>query len=265
MSPVDSDLLDQAAAHLREALLVALTPSLGTLSLGMRSSTGREIPILLQRLANGELLVSDAGETWGELVMTGHASVRPSKAQSERLKRLGDMYKVGWDHGALAFEALCTFYTLPDAARRVTAASIALDGWRALSDQPDVIRVARTPNLSTLSARVAEKARSVGWHVTENQSLAGKTGFSWPTVAVLDRKSTRVGIRVSHSKPEVAIEQAVGCAVDTNTPIVLVAKTEVPDSFLHRAAHVAVIPGLAKATPRQILEAVDRLASQSSV
>jgi hypothetical protein len=257
MTSENDQLLEQAAGRLRDAVLQTITPSLGTLTLGLKSSTGREIPLLLQRLANGEILVSDGGETWGELVMTGHARARPTVAQLERIKRLAKLYELGWEPNERAFEARCTLETLPDVAGRVTSASIALDGFRALSEDADVIRVARRPRLSGFSGRIARAAGRYGWDATPHTSMPGKTGFPWPTAVVLKRRGQSVGVRLSRSSPEVALEQAVGCAVDTDTPIVLLSRADIPKDLMGKPWRVEVLPGLAKG--RDVFAAADRL------
>jgi hypothetical protein len=256
---MNDTLMVAAANRLRDAVMAAITPSLGTLTLGLKSSTGREIPLLLQRLANGQLLVSDAGETWAELIMTGHATARPTRGQTERLARLVSLYRVSWDDGDRALQTWCSLDTLPDAAGRVTAASIALDGWRVLSEEPEVISVARRPRLQDLSERVARRARDDGWEAQVRTSIPGRTGFAWPAALLLRRGAKRVGIRVSRAAPEIALEQAIGCASDTETPVVLVMRSDAAETLAGKAAHVVVIPGLAKARPREILDAANRL------
>jgi hypothetical protein len=81
--------------------------------------------------------VSDAGESWSELVMAGYTNPRPTSPEQAALKRLCAQHGLTWASERTEVFGIAHAGDFPDVARRVTAVALAIDGWRAW--YPDLV------------------------------------------------------------------------------------------------------------------------------
>jgi hypothetical protein len=248
---------DEALERLQRVLVSdlakAITPQMGTLTVGMRSGGGREIPITVETLANGEFLLTDAGETWFDLVGAGCVALAPSKADRLRLDRLASLHRVEWREHPRCFAAQCTFREFTDSVLRLTAASIALDGWRAWSAPPEPY----VPSARAVYREVVEEAPEAGWKAIEDASLQGRSTHSWPMPVLLRRDGKDVGVRVAHGSDDEVIERSIGVVIDTGTPLVVVAPPRfamrVTSSIELRTNRIRVVPRVEHGTGKRVL------------
>lgn len=126
--------LQQLRTIISTGLAASVTESMGTLTLGFRALSGREMPVYVERLASGQLLLSDGGETWMDLVSESYSPAAPSQPDERRLSALAALYGLNWHRRALV--AVCDDGDVLDAARRLTMAAAAVDAWRVWAPEP---------------------------------------------------------------------------------------------------------------------------------
>jgi hypothetical protein len=210
------DLRDELARQVDRAITVEGD----SLTLGLADSTGRQIPLVIgTSLAENLYRVGDGGESWGELVQAGHADPSPSDADTRKIAHLCELYQVAWDSYSCEVHCMASSESLFDVARRVTAASIALEGWRAWFPPLN-----RAPKES--SSVIARHLRSIGphhgWQVAVGALVHGAR-HNWAVSADLTRAGKQVAVTVSsETSPGHLIERLLGWQYDTSRPLVAV-------------------------------------------
>src|ERR1700690_546176 len=132
-----SRLLDRLRVQLSNGLAASVTESEDSLTLGFRSSCGREMPIYIRPIIGDRVLLSDGGETWNDLVGEGLTDATPLRRDIARLLAVAAMFGVDWSMKERSFIAQCDEKDALDVARRLTMASIAVDGWRVWVPPPE--------------------------------------------------------------------------------------------------------------------------------
>jgi hypothetical protein len=255
--------LEDARRRLVADLSAAVTPSLDSLSLGFVAASGHELPITIEALENGQVLLSDGGEPWSDLVTQGFCNPAPTRTQSQRLEKIARLYGVTWDAVARAFMINADLDGIGNAARKLTMAAIALDSWRAWDRElPPAVQQRR--RLVRETKKIAEGA---GWQAKTGQRLSGRTGRTYRVPLVLEHDDELVAVRIERGTPDNIVDKCIGSFLDTDVPAVVVVPEAVADkvrpSIELRVAKIAVIPRLAKGTAKSIMETAERLARES--
>src|ERR1700722_4825431 len=98
-------------------------------SLGLWTSEGRQVAALVEETnVEGTLRVSDGGESWSELVMGGYTDPKPTTPERRALERVCALHGLLWDNARTELFTVVDTNQGADAIRRVTSASLAIDG-----------------------------------------------------------------------------------------------------------------------------------------
>ena len=257
--------MNDAIKQLFEALRLEAAESVTLLddALGFEffASSGRMIPIIAETTVTDRFKLSDAGETWNELVSDGYTKFRPSYSNAKRLERLASMYDVGWNSRTGAFETHATVADAAAAARRLLSASIALDAWRVWAE----VAPARAIAPRELVKRVQTMARGYGWDETSiGQKLPGeKTRHEYATDLVLTKGVRKAAISSVPGSPEFVMRTAVCWMTDVQVPVVLITSPrtaeQVADHQELRGRAVAVVGRAGAETAPKVLEQAERV------
>ena len=232
----------------------------GALSTGFRSSTGRPIGVQAEELLSGYVKLSDGGESWSELVAGGFAEPVPTASERDKLVRLCHMYGIDWDQDQRALSAV-TIASKPEeiesAVRRITAASIAIDGWRAW--YPPIEKP--LPSALVMAHRIERVANKFGWSAEINAVIEGKI-HSWPANVRLSGKRGSAAVAFSHERPEAALQQIIGFLYDVKDHgLVLV----VPESTARAIGESTELPSRVKAVSRAAPGVVDLILKATEI
>ncbi len=190
------------------------------LGTGFQLSTGRPVALFVEQLATPDLIrVSDAGETWIDLVMHGVADPKPTPPEVRRLRRTCKMQGAGWDEKHREIVITCAPNDFASAARRIISVALAIDGWRAWQEEAQK----RPAYLEVVARELKSSAPKHGWDVDMRPTLRGKRS-NWKVAARLHRKDTHaVVFPMMGESGDVVIQRALGFKADRNEPLVIVA------------------------------------------
>lgn len=211
----DASLTRKILETIRRSTIDTAAVDADTLGFGFYDCTGREIPIVVAREGAEDVILSDAGETWWSFVSEGYVDGRPSGDDRDRVERLAKLYGVIWDQHACAFTALANERTAGEIARRIVAASLALDGWRAFYP-PRVEWRERSNVVIEESAALAQKE---GFETRRNEPVRGRR-LPWKVPLVVAEGNRSVNLLVLPNDARVIIERAMLWSVDTGRPAV---------------------------------------------
>jgi hypothetical protein len=140
------------------------------------------------------------------------------------------------------------------------AASLALTEWAAWEKRGKPF----AQRTSKLYKEASEAAESSGWRSSKSVSVPGDSGHGWPTPLVLSRDTRSVAVLLATGKPESIVQRALGRALDTHTPSVVLVQPEVlnrvPDPIFLRERQIVLVPREAKGTAARIVEGANLLA-----
>jgi hypothetical protein len=194
------------------------------ISFGMESSRERPLVVFVREEKPGWYRLDDGGESWSGLAAAGYADPAPTSAEVARLERLCAMYALKWDAPAREVYGLCEAPTILEVGRRITAVSLAIDGWKALV-VPIEPRLQRVANVVDQLGKVAPPR---GWAVEPRVVVSGRV-HQWRMPARLIRSVHEVAIDFSLDRDtEHILRDAVAWRLDRqDRPRVLVLRETV--------------------------------------
>ena len=220
-------------------------------SLGFSTSEGRQIAAVAEETnIEGRLRISDGGESWSELVMGGYADPGPTTSERHALERLCSLHGLHWDNSRTELFSVVDASEVTDAVRRVTSASLAIDGWRAW--YPDLVKDPAM-RMSMVVRELVQLGPQTHWNVEPNAQLDGKKR-RWTAGARLVRnRSQAVVAFFPEAEAEKVIERVMGWIYDVNLPLIIVANERVAKEL----AEVSELAGRAEAVPRLVSGTAD--------
>jgi hypothetical protein len=256
-----SSLLDRLQAQFADGLAVSVTESEGSLTLGFRSSCGREIPIHIRSVGGDRLLLSDGGETWSDLVGDGLADAEPAEQDARRLSALASMFQVDWSARERSFVADCDEKEALTVARQITMATIALDGWRVWVPAP-VHPLARPRAIVRQTARVAHKA---GFQTETDFVLPSKLGIPNRCPLLLRASTKQAAVQFDDASADHVAQHAMMAVKDSGIHTVVVTSVRTArklcDSIELNIAGIGVVPRLSRGTPTRIVDMAKHIAA----
>ena len=228
------------------------------LVLGFWSSTGREVGVVVKPTATDLFDVSDAGESWAELVGEGLMPLRPSRNIREKVARLCALHGVKLRDNGVLYD-LVKAGEIPAVARRIVAATTALDSFRVWHPEG----APKEFSFDVVAKETRVFAEQNGMKVIERSVVQGATGYQWSVPLLLEGKTRdRAAVLSSELPVDAAIQQAIGWTVDTRSPLVMLVKQSneegfhLPESIQHK---VAIIARKTKKLPERIVRSAENL------
>jgi len=232
------------------------------IGVGLFTPDGRQLGVRVRETAAG-LLLSDAGETWSDLVKDGYVDSRPTTAIREKIEEACRGYGVAWESTTRSLQTTCDEQGLAGAMLRMVGASIAIDGWRSWMRA----RQHGRPHVQTIMRAVETQAIKSGWDYLPKFQVAGGTRL-WHSAGRFSRnRQQAVFTFINEEDPEQAAERVAGWILDTQVPLVFVVPANVAmtlraDEILVKAVDRAEIVDRSDSeTARRIVEAAERVAS----
>lgn len=234
----------------------------GTIGLGLFTPDGRQVGAQISATLTDQLIVSDGGETWSDLWTAGCVDARPGTAVKAKIDEFCRAYRVKWDDETNAIVCSSRESDVADAAVRIAACSLAIDGWRAMlaTRAMTSVRSAR----ADLIVRGVERVAAVrGWGFTPWADVRGRLR-TWRSSGRLDRKGSRVAVTIlEEARAESAIQRAFGWIADTDLSLVFVASPDITNDVgegLRERKRVAVVPKSGEHTASAIVDAAEEVA-----
>ena len=257
-----TDLIDNLRDVLAKDLHASVTREGTSLGLGFRSTTGREIPLVITACVQPcTVRISDGGETWWELVKEGYAAPQPSTPDRDRLVRVCDLYEVHWERRDCEVFGIATTDKAPDLVRRIVAASLAIDAWRAWYPPKD----APSEAVQAIVQELQDAAPHRGWVPEVAPTIRGRTGHIWRPHARLkrDQKGAVVTIFSVDSADQIA-QSLIGWMSDVPEPMVAVVPERLAEQLTADVAFqegLAFVPREQAHTAERILKSADDIAA----
>lgn len=192
-----------------------------TIGTGFWLPTGREVGMRVEFDLAGHVILTDGGDTWGELMNEGIVEREPTTAEKDRLTEAIAPFAVSLQRD-MTLSVRCAPAAVADAVKRLLLASTsALAVVRVLASE----RVERDyARRRELVQSVADLATKSGWKADRRGRVRGRSGHEWPCSVLLDRSSDgrASGVLITHEQPSRIIERAFGWRADTNNALVIV-------------------------------------------
>lgn len=257
-----TNLLERLQQQLGESLASGVEVGLGSIGTGLFTADGRQVGAAVRETATASVLdLSDGGETWSDLWMDGYVPRSPTPALRAKLEALCQMYGVIWDQKARAIVCVSSPSGFADAARRIAAASIAIDGWRLWLLE----REERVERASVVVEGVRSIAERRHWIFEEKPSIKGRRFSEWRANALFTRSERQAALTfLDDATPDKAMQRIAGWVLDTNVPLVFVAQERIANdinaltSFPQRAI---IIPRHGLGLPEAIMGAIEAIAA----
>jgi hypothetical protein len=217
---MSADVAERVRAHLASDFVRDFARFGNAVGMGFWSSTGREIPIVVEPVArDGWVRLSDAGEAWFEMVSEGLFNPAPTQTERRRLVALCRSFGVEWDVKRCAVTATCAIEDASKVARRVLSASITMEGWRLFAPEAPEVAARR----STIIDSVRSLATEAKLIVDAGGVLRGKSGHDWPVDTILRTERNAVGVEMLTDTLPVFAGRAIGWSYDTRAPLIVLA------------------------------------------
>ena len=231
-------------------------------SLGFWTSEGRQIALdVAETNVDGVVRVSDAGESWSELVMSGYTDPKPTRAERAALQRLCALHGLVWDNDRTEIVCLAKLDEFPEVTHRVTAAAMAVDGWRAW--YPDL---AKDPAVKAdaIVRELVHLGPQTRWEVEPHAKMDGKRRRVWDVGARLRRnhRSAIVSFFPENDRERV-VERMLGCVYDVGEPLIAVTSEHIAMELRGASElgqDVVAVPQQTDGTPQLIFSAAERVA-----
>lgn len=234
---------------------------IGGVGIGIFTSDGRQAGAKVEVGAAGALILSDAGETWSDLWMDGHVHGAPTASEKEKLQKICAMYNVQWDQERRRIVCMCDHATFADGVRRISAASIAIDGWRVWLQGRAAGHATR---IDSIVKGVEQLAQGQRWDFTNWMPVRGRRR-TWRARGGLTRSGRQAAFTFLHdTDPEAAVERATGWILDTTVPLIFVVNEAIVPSLADDhvfAERAVVVPRLRTGTAEAIMQAAELLAA----
>lgn len=192
-----------------------------TIGTGFWLPTGREVGMRVEFDIAGQVILTDGGDTWGELMNDGIVERAPTAAERDRLAEAIVPFAVSLERD-MTLSIRCAPAAVAEAAKRLLLASTS-----ALA----VVRVLASERIERDYARrreivqsVADLATKSGWKADRRGRVRGRSGHEWPCSVLLDRSDDgrASGVLITHEQPSRIIERAFGWRADTSNALVIV-------------------------------------------
>lgn len=254
-------LMEQLSEQVKKSLAAHVEIGIGSIGLGIFTSDGRQVGATVQPTSNSDTLeVSDGGETWSDLLMDGYVSAIPSDSVRKKLDALCRTYRVTWDEQRNAIVSMSSQSGFAETARRIAAASIAIDGWR-----PWFAERGTGERYGEIVAKVKVIGASHHWEMEEGVYVPGNNFSSWRAHAMLRRRGQQAALTFLEERTrESAMQRIAGWMLDTAVPVVFVAHEGVANDLgaqVERSGKAAIVPRRRAGTPQLIVDMVERIAA----
>jgi len=196
---------------------------------GFLLSDGTDLVLFAREYGDG-LRVTDCGVAWNSLVMGGYTDFLPTAADAARVERMCALYGCSFDPMAGEVYTTCGPEESGDGTRRVVSAALALDAWRAWYPQRPPTRKATQKRLETSIAHAVTARSRDGWWVTSKPPVRlGSSGRAWRSMFEVghseEMRNASVSVNaMSDDSPDVVLDRALGFALDTKRPLILLVK-----------------------------------------
>lgn len=253
-------LLEQLSQQMRESMAAEVEVGLGSIGLGIFTSDGRQVGTTVNVLGENIVEVTDGGETWSDLWMDGVVSASPTDSVRRKLDALCGGYGVRWDADKNVIKCAVAPARFSEAARRVAAASIAIDGWRAWLAEKEVGATYRA-----IIDRARELTEPHDWHVDENIYVRGHRFAHWRVNAMFQKRGKSAAVTFLEERTrDGAMQRMAGWVLDTELSLVFVAQEGIANDLIAEVAEykrAAIVPRRKSGTPEMIVSAIETLAA----
>ena len=255
-------ILEVLQGDLRTSLVNGVEIGIGSIGLGMFTADGRQVGAVVRETATNILEISDGGETWSDLRMDGCVSGAPNATLRLKLETLCKSYGVQWDQKTTSIVTVVRRNGFPEAARRIGAASIAIDSWRTWISP----RESGAATNRAIVCDVREIATKREWLVDEDACVPGKLSVQWHASAVLHRRSRHVALTFLDEKSkDKVLQRAAGWMLGTDIPLIFVAPDYIADDMvsdtMFTTGRAVMLPKTRPGLSRNIVEAAERVAA----
>jgi len=229
-----NDVIAEVQERLRRDFAARIERSEIALGTGFYRSRGVEIPLVVSPGPAASLVrLSEAGETWGGLVSDGYTDGRPTVSDLKKIEELCRLFGVQWDASSWELYDTASIADVALAARRIIAAALALDGWRAWYPPVAPRALAET----TLSKAVTATALRRGWRPQPREKVQGtRSGVERATSLTLHdgrpNSNRRAAVEFTTDPPKHVIDHVAGWVADTDVPLVVVAPPKAVDEIV---------------------------------
>jgi hypothetical protein len=261
----DNPPLEKLKRALRESMARGVEVGIGAIGLGLFTADGRQVAVRV-KAAGAMLDISDGGETWSDLWMDGLVAADPSDAMREKLIAACKTYGVFWDQRARSIACPADAAKFPDVAKRIAAASLAIDGWRSWLSLTLAGEATELDRARGLEQGVREVAERRDWIFEAHPSIPGHRFQVWKANAILRRGGRQAALALLlHEPSQNAVkERARGWILDTTTRLIFVTNENVANDLVDAAefaGRAIMVQRQRHGTPEKIMEAVERIAA----
>jgi hypothetical protein len=219
------------------------------------------MPVYVERLPSGQLLLSDGGETWMDLVSESYSPAAPSQPDERRLSALAALYGLNWHRRALV--VVCAEADVLDAARRLTMAAASVDAWRVWAPEPLIAK----PSVASIVKQAMLVAHKRGLHTAKDAVLSSRLGVTGSRCPLLIFKNAqaKAAVTFDDASADHVEHHARIARLDSDTPLVVVTTgrtaRKLADSIDLRMVGIGIVPREPAGTGRQIVDMAEKIAA----
>jgi hypothetical protein len=259
---IPRDILTNLKSELSRELAEGASVEQCAFSLGFWTAEGRQIAVIVEETNVPSVIrVSDGGESWSDLIMAGYTDSKPTRPELAALERLCELHRLRWDAHRAEMFCVVSASDFTDAARRVTSAALAIDGWRAW--YPDLVK---DPNIraSIIVKQLVQIAPRASWAVEANPTIRGRL-HAWTPGARLARTGRNAAVSFFHEQePEKVLERALAQIYDLPMPIICVVPERIAKALIDASelsGRAIAVPRLAHGTAELVIKAAEEIAA----
>jgi hypothetical protein len=254
------NLLDRLRQALGESLARDVEVGIGAVGIGVFTADGRQVGATVRETGTTTLDISDGGETWSDLWIEGYVGTTPTRSVQDKLETICHSYGVAWDKNTRSIVCPAEPSAFPDVARRIAAASIAIDGWRLWLTERDT----DTEHVNNIVRDVGSIAGRREWEMQEYAAIRGQKYTGWTARALLTRKGRQAALAfLDDNTHDRAMQRAMGWMLDTDVPLIFVARPNVANDMKNAREFVgraAIVARSRTGTAEAIVDAAERTA-----
>lgn len=183
--------------------------------------SGREIGVQLNVNLTEDVVITDSGDTWAELMSDCLVDREPTSSERERVAQCVTPFGVVVERD-MTLSLTAHSANIADAVRRMVLASAsALAVVRTLASERGAYDFARRREIVNSVTMLAQRN---GWRAVSTGRVRGASGHEWPCNVLLDRGEEKQssGVLITHESPSRIIERAFGWRADTKKGLVVV-------------------------------------------